>query len=253
MTAAFEDQPGGTPVTELQRLSGELARVQQALLREQANVAALCAAIGLAPDAVRGADGSIDPLAVLPVRQATAPATDGQVRQLRRSSAIKYALRDVLDLIAVCHDHETVSAGKLREVIGAAVGTVDSKAVGADDAQDLGRAKGWKRCPDCERMWSSLPDNAEFVRAHRAAEEQARAEREAKRGREHMERLTLEGMAESMDMFQRDMIAAGVITTAVPPMFMSEAVLGYIGKMRQQVASPAATGGQKAARGADDA
>ena len=39
-----------------------------------------------------------------------------------------------------------------------------------------------------------------------------------------------EGMAECMDMLRCDLIAAGVIDSSVPPMFMTEAVLGAIQK-----------------------
>lgn len=37
-----------------------------------------------------------------------------------------------------------------------------------------------------------------------------------------------EGMAECMEMFRSDMIKAGVIDDRVPPMFMTEAILGAI-------------------------
>jgi hypothetical protein len=39
-----------------------------------------------------------------------------------------------------------------------------------------------------------------------------------------------EGLAECMVMFRDDMIHAGVITEATPPMFMTEAILGAIQK-----------------------
>jgi hypothetical protein len=39
-----------------------------------------------------------------------------------------------------------------------------------------------------------------------------------------------EGLAECMVMFRDDMIRAGIITEATPPMFMTEAILGAIQK-----------------------
>jgi hypothetical protein len=46
-----------------------------------------------------------------------------------------------------------------------------------------------------------------------------------------------EGMAECMRMFRADMIEAGVIGESVPPMFMTEAILGEIGRLRAQLAA----------------
>ena len=52
------------------------------------------------------------------------------------------------------------------------------------------------------------------------------AERDAARLRSE----NAEGMAECMDMLRRDLIAAGLIESSVPPMFMTEAILGAIQK-----------------------
>lgn len=41
-----------------------------------------------------------------------------------------------------------------------------------------------------------------------------------------------EGMAASMDMLRQDMIEAGIIEKSVPPMFMTEAMLGHVGKLQ---------------------
>lgn len=50
------------------------------------------------------------------------------------------------------------------------------------------------------------------------------------------EALSNEGMADCMDLLRRDMIQAGIIGESVPPMFMSEAILGYIGKLQRDAA-----------------
>ena len=54
------------------------------------------------------------------------------------------------------------------------------------------------------------------------------AERELAAARQAAQ--TADGMAECMRMFRADMIAAGIITEAVAPMFMTEAILAVVRK-----------------------
>jgi Lar family restriction alleviation protein len=56
--------------------------------------------------------------------------------------------------------------------------------------------------------------------------------------KEVLEQDNLEGMAGCMDMVRMELIDAGVITANVPPMFVANAVLGYIAKLRHERAAP---------------
>lgn len=55
-------------------------------------------------------------------------------------------------------------------------------------------------------------------------------EQAARLERARLEAMNAEGMAECMAMFRDDMIRAGVITEATPPMFMTEAILSALHK-----------------------
>jgi hypothetical protein len=46
----------------------------------------------------------------------------------------------------------------------------------------------------------------------------------------------LEAMAGCMRMLREDLIQAGIFDKSVPPMFMTEAILGYIGKLKHDIA-----------------
>jgi hypothetical protein len=69
------------------------------------------------------------------------------------------------------------------------------------------------------------------VEAHRLVAVLSNAD-ERKTDEQRVKHANLIGMAQSMDMFRNDMIEAGVIDDNVPPMFMTEAILSYIGKLR---------------------
>jgi hypothetical protein len=62
------------------------------------------------------------------------------------------------------------------------------------------------------------------------------AERDEKESAQ-IKRDNLEGMAACMDMVRAELIEAGVITDNVPPMFVADAVLGYIAKLKQECAA----------------
>jgi len=74
-----------------------------------------------------------------------------------------------------------------------------------------------------------VQDTAELG-AVRAERDQLRAEAEAlkQKGRED------DLMAECMVLFRADMIEAGIVTKATPPMFMTEGVLGAFAKLRAE-------------------
>jgi Lar family restriction alleviation protein len=82
-------------------------------------------------------------------------------------------------------------------------------------------------CPTC-RASSLIFDSAESA----VANWNRRFADERKTDEQRVKQANLIGMAQSMDMFREDMIEAGVIDDNVPPMFMTEAILGYIGKLR---------------------
>ena len=44
-----------------------------------------------------------------------------------------------------------------------------------------------------------------------------------------------QGMAECMEMLRTDLVAAGIISERVPPMFYSEAIIGLVKDMQQEI------------------